>query len=275
MSSNIAPFGALFAGVDMIDPNYIGKSLDNRLHEVHDTVARRIAVMTADHNSKGALNSGATISALGEIAVDVAKSAVADACKFAFEYTGEASPEIVGRLRLFTDRVKSLVHTPAVQMSGRLGLNTVANDHMAKVRAELDRVTDQLLSDFEAGMHGSERLKRDPVVSIVNSQSNSPGAIQQVGVGTFSQTAFNQHHAPLIEAIDAALDSDEFKGLSATDQEGFKDIAEVVRAEASKQTPDSGKLQRWSTRLLQFAQKAGMKVAENALIQVLVKIFIG
>jgi hypothetical protein len=51
---------------------------------------------------------------------------------------------------------------------------------------------------------------------IINSQTNSPGAVQQVGVGNFSQTAFVQNHQPLIAAIDAALVSAEFEGVQKT-----------------------------------------------------------
>jgi hypothetical protein len=36
-------------------------------------------------------------------------------------------------------------------------------------------------------MMGSERLKKDSVVSIINSQTNSSGAVQQVSVSNFSQ----------------------------------------------------------------------------------------
>lgn len=257
----------------MVDPNYIGKSLDNRLHDVQETVTKRIQVMTGEHASKGALQSGATIRALGQIAIDVAKSAVADACKFAFEYTGTADADTLSRLRLFTKRVIEIVYTPAVQMSGRLGLNTVANDHMAKVKVDLDRITDQLLADFEAGMHGSERLKKDPVVHAVINQSNSPGAVAQVGSGTFSQNAFTQQQHQLISAIDEALASAEFLALKPDEQQGFRDIADVVKTEAAKPTPDAGKLQRWGKTLVTFAADVGLKFASSTIAQVLLKIF--
>lgn len=257
----------------MVDPNYIGKTLDNRLHEVQDAVNRRIGMMTANHASKGALNSGATIRALGEIAIDVAKSFVADACKFAFEYIGTSDADTLARLQLFTGRVKDLVYNPAVLMSGRLGLNSVANDHMRKVRDELDRITDQLLADFEAGMHGSERLKKDNVVNAVINQSNSPGAVAQVGAGTFSQTAFTQQQQQLIGAIDQVLASPEFLALKPEEQEGFRDIADVVKSEAAKPNPDTGKLQRWGARLVEFSKEVGLSVGSGVIAEVLLKIF--
>jgi hypothetical protein len=54
-------------------------------------------------------------------------------------------------------------------------------------------------------MIGSQRLKKDPVVSIVSNQTNSPGAVQQIGVGDFSQKAFVENHQPLVDAINKAL----------------------------------------------------------------------
>jgi hypothetical protein len=72
---------------------------------------------------------------------------------------------------------------------------------------------DWLLDDFQHGMMGSERLKKDPVVSIVSNQTNSPGSVQQIGVGDFSQNAFVQNHQPLVDAINKALASSEYAKL--------------------------------------------------------------
>jgi hypothetical protein len=46
-------------------------------------------------------------------------------------------------------------------------------------------------------MLGSERLKKDSVESIIYSQTNSPGAVQQVSVSNFSQQAYVQQQRPL------------------------------------------------------------------------------
>jgi hypothetical protein len=124
-----------------------------------------------------------------------------------------------------------------------------------KMDVVLSETKDALVDDFRHGMMGSQRLKKDPVVSIVGNQNNSPGAVQQIGVGNFSQSAFVQNHKPLVEAIDAALSSAEFKALPEPDQQGFRDVAEVVKEEAYKDTPDSGKLKRWGERLVEFGDR--------------------
>jgi hypothetical protein len=94
-------------------------------------------------------------------------------------------------------------------------------------------------------------LKKDPLVNVINTQTNSPGAIQQVGIGdNFSQTAFNQNHHELVTAIDRALLSGEFAQLKKDQKEAFSDTSAVVKEEASKPQPDVGKLKRWGSRLV-------------------------
>jgi len=121
-------------------------------------------------------------------------------------------------------------------------------------------------------MMGNERIRKDPVVSIINTQSNSPGAVQQVGVGEFSQSAIINHHQQLVQAIDRALASPEFQRLEQSQREGFRDIAEVVKDEAVKQNPDPVKLKRRSERLVGLAKEVGMRVAVSEIGQAITHI---
>lgn len=116
-------------------------------------------------------------------------------------------------------------------------------------------------------------MKKDPVVNAVINQSNSPGAVAQVGAGTFSQAAFTQQQNQLIQAIDHAMNSPEFAALTPEQQQGFRDIADVVKAEASSAKPNAGKLQRWGKTLVTLAADVGMRVSSSTIAQVLVKIF--
>jgi hypothetical protein len=123
------------------------------------------------------------------------------------------------------------------------------------------------------GTSGHERMKKDPIIGIINTQSNSPGAIQQVGVGEFSQSAFVQHHQQLVAAIDRALASPEFQQLQQAQREGFRDIADVVKGEATKPSPDPSKLKRWSERLLGMGREIGMRMAVSEIGQAIAHIF--
>lgn len=160
--------------------------------------------------------------------------------------------------------------------AGSLRLGLQEHDvapHVADIRVLLNRRKEQLIDDFRFGMLGNVRMKDDPLVSIINSQTNSPGATQQVGVGTFSQSAFIQQHEPLIAAIDAAIVSPEFANLNESDKQGFCDVADIVKEEARKETPDVGKLKRWADRLVSVGNELGMRIAVNEIVQVLAKIF--
>jgi hypothetical protein len=256
-----------------LDSVYLGRSLDNRVPDVHEVVSREVNALQSRHAATGRLQSGATLIGFEEIASKLLRSSIADASRFTFEFTGGHEPEALAYLKSFAARVQHVVMTEISEKADRLGLGSVTASHLDKVRTKLDRFREQALDDFSHGMHGSERLKRDPVVNAVINQSNSPGAVAQVGSGTFSQSAFTQQQHQLIQAIDQALNSAEFAALTPEQQQGFRDIADVVKTEASSAKPDTGKLQRWGKTIVSFATDVGMKLASSTIAQVLVKIF--
>lgn len=252
---------------------YLGRSLDNRLPEVYEAVTHQVSAVQAKHAAAGRLQSGATLIAFEEIASNVLKSSIADASKFVFEFTGGHEPDALAYLKNFAGRVQQMVMAEISEKADRLNLGAVTVSHLDKVRTKLDRFREQAMDDFSHGMQGSERLKKDPIVNAVINQSNSPGAVAQVGAGTFSQSAFTQQQQQLILAIELALNSPEFAALDPEQQQGFRDIADVVKAEASSANPDTGKLQRWGKTLVTFATDVGLKLASSAIAQILVKIF--
>jgi hypothetical protein len=132
----------------------------------------------------------------------------------------------------------------------------------------MDKQT-RLTDDFAHGMKGSERLKKDPVVSIVANQTGSPGAVQQIGVGDFSQSAFVENHQQLIDAITKALASPEFAKLHPDHKEGFKDVADTLLDEAKKPKPDPGKLKRWGARLSELSVQLGLEVAAAEIVELI------
>jgi hypothetical protein len=107
----------------------------------------------------------------------------------------------------------------------------------------MNETRDRLLDDFKHGMMGTQKMKQDPVLNVV--QSNSPGAVLQVGSGNFNQSAYNQNHQSLVQEIEKVLASPDFAALKAEDKVSVQDIADVVKEEAKKTEPDVGKLKRW------------------------------
>jgi sigma-70-like protein len=173
-------------------------------------------------------------------------------------------------------RMAEMINAHVVTYSTRLGIqqHTTAGQ-VHKIRQAIEERKTRLLDDFAHGMMGSNRMKKDPVISVVNTQTNSPGAIQQTGFGNFSQAAFTQQHQPLVAAIDRAIRSPEFAALQPAQKDAFRDIADTLKDEAAKQTPDAGKLKRWGSRLVELGRELGLRVATSEITTVLQNIFGG
>jgi hypothetical protein len=261
-------------GAIMDDSEYLGKNLNQRAYDVVPVINLAVETVMRQANVVGRLGSGNTIHEIMTQSLRVFTDEVKKGLQFAFNFTG--NNDEVEAIRYFAGRVATIVMDKVVDGSMRLGLSeaTVA-PHVAKMRVDLSEKKDRLIEDFAHGMMGENRLKKDPVISVVNNQTNSPGAVQQVGFGNFSQTAFTQNRQPLIAAIDAALSSSEFAALKPAEQDGVRDIADALRQEAEKSELDIGKLKRWGSRLVQLTGDLGMRVASAAIAKILVDIFMG
>jgi uncharacterized protein YejL (UPF0352 family) len=149
---------------------YLGRSLDNRLPEVYEAVTREVKVLQNKHAAAGRLQSGATLIAFEEIASNLLKSSIAEASKFTFEFTEGHEPEALAYLKNFAGRVQQMVMAEISERADRLGLGPVTVSHLEKVRSKLDRFREQALDDFSHGMQGSERLKKEPLLNVINNQ---------------------------------------------------------------------------------------------------------
>ncbi|WP_445487856.1 hypothetical protein [Rhodopseudomonas sp. RCAM05734] len=255
----------------MFDPAYLGRSLDNRLPDIYESVTREVKALQNKHAAAGRLQSGATLIAFEDIAVNILKTTISDASKFTFEFTGGHEPEALAYLKNFAGRVQHTIMSEISEKADRLSLGDATANHLHKVRTKLDRLREQALDDFSHGMQGSERLKKDAVVNIVANQTGN--GIQQIGVGNFSQKAFVENHQQLIDAIAKALASSEFAKLLPQHKEGFKDIADTLLEEAKKPTPDPGKLKRWGARLGELSVQLGLEVAASEIVELIGQMF--
>jgi hypothetical protein len=78
-----------------------------------------------------------------------------------------------------------------------------------------------------------------------------------------------------IQIVAPHLASTEFTQLNQDQKDAFSDTAVVVKEEASKSTPDVGKLKRWGTRLVDLSKDIGMKVAAGEIVHLLNSMFGG
>jgi hypothetical protein len=142
-----------------------------------------------------------------------------------------------------------------------------------RMQVEMSEKELALVADFEHGMMGTQRMKQDGVINVV--QNNSPGAVLQVGSGNFNQSAYNQSHQSLVQEIERALASQEFAALKPDDKVSVQDIAEVVKEEAKKSETEPGKLKRWGDRLAKITEDVGLKVVSGTIAGILLKMYTG
>lgn len=253
---------------------YLGRNLNQRAADVVPVINAAIETAMRQAAAAGRLASGNTLHEFTKESMRVFTEEVQKGCQFAFNLTESSSLKIVEPLRYFAGRVETIVMDKVIDGGNRLGIAepTVARQ-VTNIRVALAEKKQRIIDDFAHGMMGENRLKKDSVVNVV--QTNSPGAVQQVGIGQFSQTAFVQNHQPLIAAIDAALSSPEFVALKDEDKVGLRDIADIVKAEAQKPTPDAGKLRRWGDRLVAITSDVGLRVVSSTIAQILTRMFMG
>ena len=256
------------------DEAYLGASLNDRTYDAAKACELRLNAVMSENAAAGRLASGATLIAFGNVAERIFGEEFDKAATFVFNLTGGNTPEAIGPLDYFAGRVVDLVVDKLKVCGQHTGIAeaTVARE-INKISVQLGEMRTRRVRDFSHGMMGNERMKKDPVVSVINTQSNSPGAIQQVGIDQFSQAAFVRHHDQLISAVENALASPEFQRLEQSQKEGFRDVADTLKDEATKANPDPGKLKRWSERFMAMAKEVGLRVAVSEVGQAITHIF--
>lgn len=257
------------------DPGYLGSNLNERTRKATHDFAAEMAQVTSKMARNGTLNSSMTFVQFWQVGLSVFEREANAACKFIYnlteQHTGEPYNQVAYCVGRMAENILQAVTDRAAQ-AGALGGSYAGI--VQNMREEMNLKRDHLLADFRNGMMGTERLKKDPLLSVINNQTNSPGAVQQLGIGDkFSQVAFVQNHQELVSAIDRAIASAEFGQLSQDQREAFSDIAVVVKDEASKAQPDIGRLKRWGGRLVDLSKDIGLKGAASEIVHLLGKIF--
>jgi hypothetical protein len=256
---------------------YVGRNLNARTIKAVEDFQKEVSRILSEATMAGALHSSRTFIRFWEAGVEILEREINSAIQFAYNHTGQHTGEVYDQVAYcssqMVERILQAVRT-------RAGMNDRAfgggyGEIVDRMQAAMREKREWLLDDFKHGMMGSKRLKKDPVVSIVSNQTNSPGAVQQIGVGEFSQSAFVQNHQPLVDAVNKALASPDFAKLEPAQKEGFKDVADTLLDEAKKEKPDPGKLKRWGHRLGELASQLGLHVAATEIVHIVGSMFPG
>jgi hypothetical protein len=257
-----------------MDTDYLTRHLAGRVGDLRDLIGDRLDMIMRKNVAAGRLASGNSLQMFTDESLSTLEQAYADALEFAFSATGGHEKDAVDKLNVCGSQMIAAIMEQATGRANRLGIiGPIVPQQLDIIRQKLENKHQRLTDDFAHGIQGSERLKKVPLVNVVN--NNSPGTIQQVGIGNFSQSAFLQNNTELVNAIEQALASEEFKALDADTQATLQDTAEVLKGEASKINPDPGKLKRWGGRLVQMCNDVGIKVGGHTLAQVLIRMFGG
>jgi hypothetical protein len=192
------------------DSQYLGRNLTNRVRETLNVFEQEMTAILSQAASHGAVHSSRVYVQYWQRGIELLKTSVNDAAQFAYNLTGEHTGEV---FRQVEHCAKQMVSAMMNAISARAGQSNPYGEIIGKTRVAFEELIQSLLDDFYNGMMGSSKLKHDPVVSIVASQTDSPGGIQQVGVGDFSQAALVDNRNQIVEAIETALASFEFNSL--------------------------------------------------------------
>ncbi len=125
------------------------------------------------------------------------------------------------------------------------------------------------VDDLRHCILGGHRLTKDPLVSVISTVTNSPGAILQSGIGNVQKALAMGHGSEVRAALEQFTSSREVQNLGADEKQSIMDVADVVRAELDQQTPDASKIARWGRRLLELAAQLGVAVAANGVAHAL------
>jgi hypothetical protein len=192
------------------DTQYLGRNLNGRSQKAAQDFAVEMSKIVSKAAAAGAIGGSRTYLQFVDLGLAILEREVNEAIQFAYNLTGEHDGEVFDQVHHCATQMVLKIMQMARQRASHDGGS--GEEIINKMDVRLHTRKDELLDDFKHGMMGSQRLKKDPVISVV--QSNSPGAVQQVGAGDgFSQSAFVQNNKPLVEALNEALSSAEFSAL--------------------------------------------------------------
>jgi hypothetical protein len=197
---------------------YIGRNLNSRTAKAVEDFQAEVSRIQKEAAAVNALQGSRTFINFWQAGLVVFEREVLSAMQLVYNHTGKHTGEVYDQVAYCSNQ---MVERMVQEVRTKANLNDQAfgggyAEIVDRMLATMREKRERLLDDFRHGMMGSERLKKDPVVNVITHQTNSPGGVQQVGVGdNFSQTAFAQNHQELMAAIDRALGSQEFTQLQA------------------------------------------------------------
>ena len=191
-------------------PQYVQRALGRIVGEARTEAINGVTAIQRRNSAAGRLDSGNTLVDSNEAMLALMKAMMKRGAETTFNAFEEVTDGGVRLLMNFGQALAKTVAAPVIEWAeaDKGGPSAGIKAKMAdELQERLQRMLNDELDDFSDGMHGGARFKKEPVVNSIinNTMNNSPGAVQQAGVGKFSQSAFTQQTAHLTQAIDAFL----------------------------------------------------------------------
>lgn len=246
---------------------YLVRAFDRqREASILDAQMSRSRVM-AEASKAGALQSGRTLLSIKTEYVRVVQEAGAKMSRHAFDAAGSNAQDVIRVIQKALTALRDAISNDLADFfrrggswAGALG-QSLGNDYLH----ETDKIISSVVDDFSHGILEGVRLTKDPLVSVISSITNSPGAVMQSGVGNIQKVLTSGGASALRDALGAFLNSSEVQSLPAEDKQGLTDVAEVLSSELEKPSPDASKLARWGAMLVEVAEKLGIAVAASGI----------
>jgi hypothetical protein len=220
--------------------------------------------------AKGLLMSGNMLHQLGQLFDTAAAEATAKMVQRTFDIMGDNSRDVVASLEsglrevrdALSNELAGFFRSPQGSWASKINVDYTGNTFLNSMDQRITATVD----DFGFGILGGSKMTKDPLVSVVGSISNSPGAVLQSGFGSVQQVSVTVAKADAIRAaVSEFVASEDVRKLPPDDQQSIKDVAEVITGELDKPAPEVPKLQRWAKRLSDIAEKLGVAVAAGAI----------
>lgn len=227
--------------------------------------------VTAEAAKAGALQSGRTLLNIKSEYTRIVREAGSAMCRQAFDAAGCNTEDIAVVVEKSLLALRDAVSNEFADYlrkggswAGVSGLG-LGNEFLH----ETDGIIFGVVDDFKHGILGGVRMTKDPIVSVISSITNSPGAVMQSGIGNTQKILSAGDVASIRNALSDFQMSKEVQNLSVDDKQSIDDVTEVISDELSKQAPNASKLARWGKRLIEIAEKLGIAVAASGISRAL------
>jgi hypothetical protein len=227
----------------------------------------------AEATKAGMLQSGRTLLFVTEAYKKAGKEAASEVASRAFEATQSYADSVCDDIRRGLQRIRDALSDDLAEYFRKQGafVDCRVSDPLGNgfLRA-MDDCIDETIDDYRHGLIGGKRMSQDPVVSVITSVTNSPGAIVQSGAGNAQNASSRVSVGDLRSGLAEFLSSSQVQALPPDVKQSVIDVVEVLDVEARQSQPDHSKIARWGKRLLELITQLGIEVAGSALSKILI-----